>query len=269
MDAVQRLRQKAQQSGKLNSTPQQTVTRASENNTTYVEIQPANPEVIYVPQYDPVAVWGPPPAYYPYPAVVYPSTGAIIATGVLSFGAGIAVGALISGGSGWGWGCGWGSRSVTVNNNFIRSNHFNSVNVANGNRWVHNPVHRAGVPYNNRALSNRYNAGAARVGTRPTASQTQQRLGQAQRQVGPAQNRAGRPGGGQGIGSASRSTMGDGKAMGGQRTGSANRAMPGGGSPRTGMSPMGGGHGAGGMGHMRGGGGGSHGGGGRGGGRRR
>jgi hypothetical protein len=102
MDAVQRLRQKAQQSGKLNSTPQQTVTSASENNTTYVEIQPANPEVIYVPQYDPVAVWGPPPAYYPYPAVVYPSTGAIIATGVLSFGAGIAVGALISGGSGWG-----------------------------------------------------------------------------------------------------------------------------------------------------------------------
>jgi hypothetical protein len=307
MGSIQRLRQRAQQSGNLNSTPQQTVTTASENNTSYVVIQPANPEQIYVPQYNPAAVWGPPPAYYPYPPIDYP-----YGVGLLSFGAGVAVGALISGGGGWGWGCGWGSGSVTVNNNFIRSNRFNNVNVANGNRWRHNPVHRAGVPYNNRAVSNRYNQGRSNVATRPNVAQTQQRLGQAQRQAtgqgmaqrqgqgmaqrqagqaqrqagqgnrgqrGPGQNPAARPGGGRG--SASRADLGAGSAA-GARIG--NRQVAGGGGKGAfGDMNMGGGRSqmnanrgfssagrmGGGGGFRGGGGGGGRGGGGRGGGGRR
>jgi hypothetical protein len=180
MEAVQRLRQKAQLDGKLQSTPQQTVTMATENNANYVEIQPADPQVIYVPQYDPVAVWGAPPPYYPYPPIVYPSTGAVIAAGAISFGVGMAVGALWSGGGGWGWNCGWGHNTVVVNNNFINNNHFNRVNVANGNVWQHNAAHRAGVPYANRNVANRYNqANINRANiNRPTVNQTQQRLNQ-------------------------------------------------------------------------------------------
>jgi hypothetical protein len=180
MDAVQRLRQKAEQNGKLASTPQQQVTTTTENNASYIEIQPTDPQVMYVPEYNPAAIWGPPPAYYPYPPVAYPYAGDIFAASVISFGAGVAVGALV-GGSGWGWGAGWGSHSVVVNNNFVRNNHFNNVNVANGNQWRHNPAHRAGVPYNNRAVANRFNQvqGRPNVATRPNVAQTQQRLGQA------------------------------------------------------------------------------------------
>jgi len=110
MDAVQRLRQKASAAGALQSTKEQTVSTVTENNQPYIEIQPASTQVVYVPQYNPVAVWGPPPEYYPYPAVYYPpvpSTGAIVAAGAISFGVGMAVGAIWSGGGGWG-GWGWG-----------------------------------------------------------------------------------------------------------------------------------------------------------------
>jgi Protein of unknown function (DUF3300) len=290
MGAIQRLRQTAQQRGKLNTTPQQNVSTVSENNASYIVIQPADPQVIYVPQYDPTVIWGPPPAYYPYP-----STGAIVASSLISFGAGVAVGALFSGGYGWGWGFGWGNRSVTINNNFIRSNRFTNVNVANGNQWRHNPAHRAGVPYNSRAVSNRYNQGRPNVATRPNVAQTQQRLGQAQRQAtgqgmaqrqgqgaaqrqagqgnrGLAQSPAARPGGGRGTGSASRTDLG---GAAGARMG--NRQV-GGGSGRGafGDMNMGGGRahmnanrGASSAGRMGGGGGFRGGGGGRGGGRRR
>jgi hypothetical protein len=185
MDAVQRMRQKAEQSGKLQTTPQQTVTTKTEENTKYIVIEPASPQVIYVPQYNPVVVYGPPPVIYPYPAIVYPpppTTGEIVAASVISFGAGLAVGAMMSGWHGWGgygWGCGWGhNTNVVINNNFIRSNNFNRVNVSNNNAWVHNPAHRAGVPYNNRNVSNRYNGGAnaRNFNNRPNVAQTQQRL---------------------------------------------------------------------------------------------
>jgi hypothetical protein len=183
MDAVQRLRQKAKDSGKLQTTPQQTVTSKTEDNKQYVVIEPASPQVIYVPQYNPVVVYGPAPVVYPYPAIVYPpppSTGAIVAASVISFGAGLAVGAMMSSWHGWGgygWGCGWGhSTNVVINNNFIRTNNFNHVNVGSGNTWVHNPAHRAGVPYNNQNLNNRYNAGSRNYNNRPNAAQTQQRL---------------------------------------------------------------------------------------------
>ena len=181
MDAVQRLRMKASESGALQSNKEQTVTTTSDNNQTYIEIQPASPQVVYVPQYNPEAVWGPPPDYYPYPSIYYPpySPGAVAAATAISFGVGMAVGAIWGGGwNNWGWGPGWGHGNVVINNNFINSNHFNRVNVANGNNWVHNPAHRAGVPYNNRAVANRFQGAGNNMATRPTAGQTQQRLNQ-------------------------------------------------------------------------------------------
>jgi hypothetical protein len=153
MAAIQRMRQKAQQKGALQSNQQQTVNTTTANGQNYIVIEPAQPEVVYVPQYDPAAIWGP-PAYYPYPAIAYPP--------VFSVGAGFALGAIWAGGGwgGWGWNCGWGRNNVTVNNNFINRNHFNRVNVANGNNWVHNPVHRGGAAYRNRDVANRYQGSA-------------------------------------------------------------------------------------------------------------
>ena len=178
MQAVQRMRQRAQSNGALQSTGEQQVTTTAQGGNTYIEIQPASPQVVYIPEYNPVAVWGPPA--YPYPPIYYPpSTGAIIAASAISFGVGVAVGAIWSGGwGGWGWGCGWGRNNVVINNNFISSNRFNRVNVANGNNWVHNPVHRGGVPYNNRNVANRFNGAQGNFKARPTVAQTQQRLNQ-------------------------------------------------------------------------------------------
>jgi uncharacterized protein DUF3300 len=98
MDAVQVMRQKAQQSGNLKSTPQQVV--KTEGPTIVVE--PADPNVVYVPAYNPWAVYGYPispwPFWYPYPGIWFGGP-------YLSFGIGFGIGWY--GGFGWGWG-GWG-----------------------------------------------------------------------------------------------------------------------------------------------------------------
>jgi Protein of unknown function (DUF3300) len=98
MDAIQVMRQKAEQAGNLKSTPQQTVT--TQGST--VIIEPANPEVVYVPAYDPWVVYGYPitpwPYWYPYPGIWFGGP-------YLSFGFGFGIGFF--GGFGWGWGH-WG-----------------------------------------------------------------------------------------------------------------------------------------------------------------
>src|SRR5512139_3402403 len=60
MSAVQRMRARAQANGRLSSTPQQTVTSEDQGGQKVIVIEPANPQVIYVPVYDPYYVWGPP-----------------------------------------------------------------------------------------------------------------------------------------------------------------------------------------------------------------
>lgn len=236
MAAVQRMRQKAQQNGKLQSTPQQTVSSVSEGGGTYIEIQPANPQVVYVPQYDPAYIWGP-AAYYPYPAYYYPHP---LAYGAISFGAGFAIGALWSNGGGWGWRPGWGSHNVVVNNNFFTRNNFNHINTGNG-VWAHNATHRQGVPYRNAGVANRYNnmnvnrGGGNNINVnrgnqfnRPTVNQTQQRLNQMNRQnPGINPGNAGRGGALPGQ----RPNMPQTPNLGGQ--GGANRIQPGGGSRPT------------------------------------
>ena len=100
MDAVQRMRKKAQDKGNLKTTEQQTVETKVIENKSVIVVQQANPQVIYVPSYDPVVVYGPP--IYPYPPIYYP-TGYYVAGMALSFGIGVMTGAFWIGG--WGWGC--------------------------------------------------------------------------------------------------------------------------------------------------------------------
>jgi hypothetical protein len=94
MDAVQVMRQRAQEAGNLKTTSQQTVT----SQDTTIIIEPASPEVVYVPAYDPWVVYGSPvgawPGWYPYPGIWYEGP-------YLSFGAGFGIG--FYGGYGWGW----------------------------------------------------------------------------------------------------------------------------------------------------------------------
>jgi hypothetical protein len=106
MSAIQTLREQAKAAGNLKTTPQQTVKTESQNSQQVIVIQPANPQVVYVPSYNPTVVYG-----TPYNPPGY-STADLVTTSLLSFGAGIAVGSLISGGGGC---CGWGWSSWSCN----------------------------------------------------------------------------------------------------------------------------------------------------------
>jgi len=92
LDAVQRLRSSAVEVGNLETSPQQTVETKSESGTTYIEVKPADPKVIYVPQYDPAVVYTTPPTT----TVVESSSGVSTGGVLLAFGIGIAVGAAIN-----------------------------------------------------------------------------------------------------------------------------------------------------------------------------
>jgi len=162
MEAVQRMRSKAQGTGALKSTPQQTVQTEVIDSKHVIVIEQANPEVLYVPSYNPVAVYG--PAVYPYPPIYYPPWGGYAATAAISWGVGLAMGAAWGGG--WGWNTGWGHNDINVNNfnNFNRNANINRAGTINANRsgtWQHNAAHRGGAPYRDRATANRY-GGTAR-----------------------------------------------------------------------------------------------------------
>ena len=79
MDAIQRLRQKAQANNKLPSTKQQTVTTEQQGSRQVIAIAPTDPDTIYVPYYDPSIVYGPWP-YADYPPYYWPAPGYIAAT---------------------------------------------------------------------------------------------------------------------------------------------------------------------------------------------
>jgi hypothetical protein len=155
MDAVQRMRHTAQDKGTLQSTPQQSVETQVVESKSVIVIEQADPEVLYVPSYNPTVVWGAP--IYPYPPIYYPPAGYYAAGAALAFGAGIARGAFWSGG--WGWGANWGDADISIN----RNNYFNrNTNIGNvGNRWQHRPEHRGGAPYRDRATADRF-GGTAR-----------------------------------------------------------------------------------------------------------
>ena len=202
LDAVQRLRGRADTAGNLKTTPQQKVSRVSRPGPSgqpveRIIIEPAEPQMLYVPVYDPGVAFGtwPYPDYMPYywqPPGWVPGT---FAYGALAFGAGVAVGAAIWGGANW-----WGGN---VNINANRFNSFNRTNIAGGN-WNHNVNHRGGVPYRDRATAQRFGGqtGAGRAQARQGARQNlgqkgignRQGLGAGQKGAG---NRVGQKGGGQ------------------------------------------------------------------------
>jgi hypothetical protein len=179
MDAVQRMRKKAKDTGNLKSSEQQKVETKVIESKSVIVVEQANPQVVYVPSYDPVVVYGPP--IYPYPPIYYPPAGYYAAGMAISFGVGMMMGAAWGGG--WGWGAGWGGNNdITINNNnnFNRNSNINGGNrnnIGSGNRpsqqpsgggggrgsssWKHNPQHRGGAPYRDRATADRF-GGTAR-----------------------------------------------------------------------------------------------------------
>jgi hypothetical protein len=153
MDAVQRLRTRAEAQNKLQTTKEQKVTTQTQENKKVIVIEPAEPNTVYVPYYDPAVVYGAwpypayPPYYYPPPPGYY--AGAAIATGI-AFGVGVAVGAWATGGHYWGGGVHWGDNNINVN----RQININNINA--NNNWRHDPAHRQGMRYNNRDVANRF-----------------------------------------------------------------------------------------------------------------
>jgi len=174
MDAVQRLRAKAKDGGKLASTEQQKVETKVVEEKTVIEIQPASTEVVYVPTYSPTVIWG--PMMYPYPYMYYPP---YYGGAWLGFGVGIAIGIGISGG--WGWGCGWGGNNITINNNnnyISHHNRQNNVNRTGNSNWKHNAQQRGGAPYKDRATANKYGGGARGDSMQSRQAQASQRQSQ-------------------------------------------------------------------------------------------
>jgi hypothetical protein len=158
MSAVQGLRAQAKTAGNLKTTPQQTVTTKSQNGTQVIVIQPANPQVVYVPTYNPTIVYG-----TPYSPPGY-STADLVATGLLSFGAGMAIGSMMGGGGccGWGyssWNCNWYSHTTVYHGGAYYGN----------NAW-HGGYYNGGYhPYNNNGYHNsgyhsNYNSGNQHYG---------------------------------------------------------------------------------------------------------
>jgi uncharacterized membrane protein YgcG len=172
MDAVQRMRAKAQGAGNLKTSKEQKVESKEVEGKTVVVIEQADPQTVYVPSYNPTAVYGPPA--YPYPPITYPTyTGTLLA-----FGTGIAIGAAWNGG--WGWGCGWGNNDVNVNvtNNYVNNFNKNNVNnrISNNSSFKHDPKHRGGAPYANRTTADKYGGnvrGDAKT-NRPAADRSSQ-----------------------------------------------------------------------------------------------
>jgi hypothetical protein len=168
LNAVQVLRGRAQAAGTLQTTPQQTV-QVTQNVTVaapaappgatdrpppavapppqIIVIEPAQPQQVYVPVYNPTVVYGawpypsyPPPYYPPPPGYAF---GSALLTG-LAFGTGVAIA-----GSLWGWASpGWGRGDVDIN-----VNRYNNINVnraqISSNTWRHDTTHRHGVAYPN------------------------------------------------------------------------------------------------------------------------
>ena len=257
MDAVQRMRKKAQDKGNLKSTEQQRVETKVIESKSVIVVEQANPQIVYVPSYDPVVVYG--PAYYPYPPIYYPPAGYYAGGLAIAFGVGIAMGAFWGGG--WGWGCGWGGNDININrnNNFNRNTNVgggNRNNIGGGNRpsnqpargngnrastqpvrgsgdrggnsdrWQHKPEHRGGAPYRDRATANRF-------GGTTRGDSLSNRQASARQQVGRqggnlASNRAGGSGmGSRGGGGGFGNRAGGGGA---DRIGSRNLSRSGGGN---------------------------------------
>jgi hypothetical protein len=163
MDAVQRLRGKAQQAGNLKNTQEQTIKTeaapAGASAPQIIVIESSSPEVVYVPTYNPTVVYGawPYPAYPPY---YYYPPGYAAGAALFSFSVGVVVGGAL-------WGnCNWGRGDVDIDvnryNNFTR-NEINANRNTNA-KWQHNTEHRKGVGYRDTATQQKYGRSASQRG---------------------------------------------------------------------------------------------------------
>jgi len=156
LDAVQRLRQRAQQSGNLQSNEQQKVIveQVSPQQSTII-VEPASPQVIYVPAYNPTVVYGAwaypayPPYYWPPPPLYYPG-GALVRG--FAWGVGVAAAGALFGGCNWGR----GDVNINVNRAVNIDRNFNRANVGGGGQWQHDAGHRKGVAYRDSASREKY-----------------------------------------------------------------------------------------------------------------
>ncbi|WP_186308579.1 DUF3300 domain-containing protein [Paraburkholderia sp. BCC1885] len=146
MDSVQRLRRQAEAAGKLDSTAQQVVTTSGPAIT----IEPANPETVYVPVYDPAYVYGA-WAYPAFPPYYFPGYFDGVIVGGVGFGwVGVAiVGPL------WGWNrCDWGRHRIDLDRDRFAG--LNGNRPPGGTAWAHDPSHRLGVPYRDPGVRSRF-----------------------------------------------------------------------------------------------------------------
>jgi Protein of unknown function (DUF3300) len=178
MAAVQRMRAKAQAAGNLKSSPEIKVVQESPQT---IVIQPANPQLVYVPVYNPAVIYGVP---FVYPGYVYAAPPP--STAVIAFGAGIAVGAMMYGGCctwGWSyWGTSWHSRTIVYNRNvYVGNSYWRGGYYGGGYRPGYpgyrpgGPGYRPGYPGYGRPPGNRPPAtnlpsGGNRPGNRPPAT---------------------------------------------------------------------------------------------------
>ncbi len=160
MDAVQRLRVRAQAAGNLQSTEQQKVVVQEKT----IVIEPAQPEVVYVPTYNPVVVYGawPYPAYPPWP-LYYPGYYPAAAAAV-GFAAGVGLGFAW----GYAWGhCDWhgGDININVKQNFNYNKNINPDKYSQrpgqggSGTWKHDPDHRKGVAYRDQGTAQKFGKG--------------------------------------------------------------------------------------------------------------
>ncbi len=164
MDTIQNLRKKAQEAGNLKDTEQQKVVVEKET----IVIQPTNPEVIYVPSYNPAVVYGAWwwPAFPPFPPFFLPPPGML-------FGAGMRFAAGAAWGYAWGhanWGGGNvninASRNTNINNNINREKYKNDMKnkgLGEGGQgnWKHDASHRKGASYRDQGTAQKFNRGAS------------------------------------------------------------------------------------------------------------
>ena len=169
MDAIQVMRHRAQDAGNLNSTPQQSVNSKGSD----IEIAPADPEIVYVPAYDPWIVYGGPiiawPGWYPYPGIWYEGPS-------LFFGVGFGIGFFGGFGWGWGhWGFDWHNHYTVYNHNHYYSSSRTFYNRqayyrGGGDRGVYNRVGRSAEPFGgNRGAARGYGESRGQSGTRSGA----------------------------------------------------------------------------------------------------
>jgi uncharacterized membrane protein YgcG len=157
MDTIQRLRAKAQAAGNLKTTKEQKVIVQEK----IIIIEPASPQVVYVPTYNPTVVYGAWP-YPTYPPYYYYPPGYVAATSAFVFASGVALGAA--------WGYAWGStnwsggnvkynynQNININNNINRNVYAQQLPANAQGNWQHNPANRKGVPYNGQSVQQRYN----------------------------------------------------------------------------------------------------------------